>query len=141
MRKKLNKRLHSTMAIIRPLLGKLILFLNWGFTPRGIKRDPALQASIDKQTTFRKLYQYEVCPFCVKVGRAMKRNSLAIETRNVKRSKVARDELLAGGGDLIVPCPRIENGQGQFQWMYESSDIVRYLESRFISAEKSAATA
>ena len=129
------------MTIIRLILGKLILFLNWVFPPRGIKRDPELQASIDAQTAFLKLYQYEACPFCVKVRRAMKRNSLTIETRDVKRSKVAKEELLAGGGDLMVPCLRIEDSQGQFQWLYESSDIVRYLESRFTSNERSAATA
>jgi len=70
----------------------------------------------------------------------MKRNSLTIEIRDVKRSRIAREELLAGGGDLMVPCLRIEDGQGQFQWLYESSDIVRYLESRFISVERSATT-
>ena len=129
------------MAIIRLILGKLILFLNWVFPPRSIKRNPELQASIDQQTASLKLYQYEACPFCVKVRRAMKRNSLTIETRDVKRSKIAKEELLAGGGDLMVPCLRIEDGQGQFQWMYESSDIVRYLESRFIASARSATTA
>ena len=69
----------------------------------------------------------------------MKRHSLPIETRDVKRSRVAREELLAGGVDLMVPCLRIEDGQGQAQWMYESSNTVRYLESRFISVERSAA--
>jgi glutaredoxin len=129
------------MAIIRLILGKLILFLNWAFPPRSIKRNPQLQASIDQQTASLKLYQYEACPFCVKVRRAMKRNSLTIETRDVKRSKIAKEELLAGGGDLMVPCLRIEDGQGQFQWMYESKEIIRYLDSRFISLETSAATA
>jgi glutaredoxin len=85
------------MAIIRWLLGSLILFFNWLFTPRGIKRDPKLQAQIDLQTTGLKLYQYQACPFCVKVRRAMKRQSLTIETRDVKRSDIAREELLAGG--------------------------------------------
>lgn len=29
-----------------------------------------------------------------------------------------------------MPCLRIEGEKGQMQWMYESSDIVRYLEER-----------
>jgi hypothetical protein len=29
------------MALIRFILGKLILFLDWVFTPRSITRDPA----------------------------------------------------------------------------------------------------
>lgn len=121
------------MRIIRLILGKLILFFNWLFTPRSIKRDPALQAGIDAQTASLKLYQYEACPFCVRVRRAMKRHSLKIETRDVKRSDSAREELLAGGGDLKVPCLRIEDEQGQTQWMYESKDIVGYLERRFVA--------
>ena len=121
------------MRIIRLILGKLILFFNWVFTPRGVTRDAASQASIDAQTAGLKLYQYEACPFCVKVRRAMKRNTLTIETRDVKRSASAREELLAGGGNLKVPCLRIENERGQAEWLYESSDIVRYLEDRFAS--------
>jgi len=119
------------MTIIRFILGKFILLCNWLFTPRGIKRDPALQATIDQQTKAIQLYQYEACPFCVKVRRAMKQQSLNIGTRDVKRSQTAREELLAGGGNLKVPCLRIEDDQGQTQWMYESKAIIGYLESRF----------
>ncbi len=79
------------MAIIRLILGKLILFFNWAFPPRGIKRVPELQAQIDLQTANLKLYQYRACPFCVKVRRAMKRQSLTIETRDAKRSDSARE--------------------------------------------------
>jgi glutaredoxin len=84
------------MAIIRWLLGSLILFFNWLFTPRGVKREADVQAAIDAQTSGLTLYQYKACPFCVKVRRAMKRQSLKIETRDVKRSESAKEELLAG---------------------------------------------
>lgn len=119
------------MRLIRLILGKLILFFNWVFSPRSIQRDPEIQAGIDAQTASLALYQYEACPFCVKVRRAMKRNALTIETRDVKRSETAREELLAGGGDLQVPCLRIEGEQGQVQWMFESKDIIEYLVRRF----------
>ena len=122
------------MRIIRLILGKLILLFNWLFTPRGIKRDPGLQASIDAQTADLALYHYQACPFCVKVRRAMKRQSLKIETRDVKRSHSAREELLAGGGDLKVPCLRIGEGERGVQWMYESKDIIGYLEGRFLAS-------
>ena len=85
------------MRIIRLILGRLILFFNWLFTPRDISCDPVLQAGIDSQTASLKLYQYEACPFCVKVSRAMKRQSLKIETRDVKRSDSTREELLVWG--------------------------------------------
>ena len=112
------------MTMIRLILGKLILFFNWLTTPRGVKRDPASQAGVDEQTASLKLYQYEACPFCVKVRRTIKRQSLSIETRDVKRSDTAREELLAGGGDLKVPCLRVNDGERGFQWIYESRDII-----------------
>jgi glutaredoxin len=121
------------MAIIRLILGKLILFFNWVFTPRSIQRDPERQASIDQQTTELMLYQYEACPFCVKVRRAMKRHGLNIEVRDVKRNDVAKEDLLAGGGALKVPCLRIGEGEQESQWMYESGDIISYLEGRFVA--------
>lgn len=119
------------MAIIRFLLGRLILFFDWAFPPRGVKRDLTQQAQIDLQTNNLTLYQYAACPFCVKVRRAMKRQALKIDTRDVKRVLDAREELLAGGGLLKVPCLRIDNDAGQTQWLYESSDIINYLSERF----------
>ncbi len=120
------------MSIIRWLLGSLILVLNWVFTPRSIKRDTQAQAAIDKQTSQLTLYQYKACPFCVKVRRAMKRQGLDVEVRDVKRSAAAKSELLAGGGTLKVPCLRIKQGERVAQWMYDSQDIIGYLEKQFV---------
>lgn len=122
------------MSIIRWLLGALILFFNWLFTPRGIVRNSDAQAQIDAQTRKLALYQYKACPFCVKVRREMKRQSLNIETRDAKREKSRREELLQGGGALKVPCLRIEDEQGQVSWMYESSEIINYLDGRFMAS-------
>ncbi|CAA0105483.1 Uncharacterised protein [Halioglobus japonicus] len=38
------------MAIIRLILGKLILFFNWAFPPKSIKRNLQQQAIVDIQT-------------------------------------------------------------------------------------------
>lgn len=122
------------MQVIRFILGKLILLLNWVFTPRSVQRDPQSQAQVDSDVAQLTLYQYEACPFCVKVRRSMKRQNLKIETRDIKRNDIAREELMAGGGDLKVPCLRIEDGDKPSQWMYESGDIISYLEGRFASA-------
>ena len=122
------------MQVIRLILGKLILLFNWVFAPRSLKRDPVQQANVDQQAASLTLYQYEACPFCVKVRRSMKRQALTIATRDVKRSESAKEELLAGGGDLKVPCLRIDRGEQGYQWMYESGDIIQYLESRFAAA-------
>ena len=121
------------MFLVRWILGRLILLLDWVFSPRGIKRTPDAQAVMDKQTAALALYQFQACPFCVKVRRAMKRHSLTIETRDAKNNPEARQELQDMGGKLKVPCLRIEDEQGQVQWMYESNDIIAYLEQRFVA--------
>jgi glutaredoxin len=123
------------MVVVRAILGALILFFNWVFTPKSIKREASEQAAIDAQTKKLALYQYAACPFCVKVRRAMKRSALKIETRDAKRSEQFKAELLAGGGQLKVPCLRIEDESGDVRWMYESGDIISYLEQRFNPAE------
>ena len=119
------------MALIRIILGKLILFFNWAFPPKSIKRDPRQQSLVDQQTNSLTLYQYKACPFCVKVRRQMKRQSLNIGLRDVKRDAGAAEELLSGGGNLKVPCLRIEDGEGEVRWMYESNTIINHLAQRF----------
>jgi glutaredoxin len=128
------------MAIIRWLLGSLILFMNWAFAPKAIRRAAKAQAAIDEKTNSLTLYQYKACPFCVKVRRVMKRQSLNIATRDAKRSAAAKRELIAGGGVLKVPCLRIEDG-GDVSWLYESENIIEYLESRFSTAGQNAVAA
>jgi glutaredoxin len=126
------------MQLIRLILGRLILLLNWLFTPLSVSRDSGLQASVDQQTISLKLYRYMACPFCVKARRAMKRHALSIETQDVKRNESAKRELLAGGGVLKVPCLRIEDERGETEWLYEPADSIRYLESWFVVQETAA---
>lgn len=119
------------MRIIHWVLGSLILFVDWLTTPKGIQRPAQLQREIDEQTDNMILYQYKACPFCVKVRRTMKRHSLPIETRDPKRSELAKQELVAGGGKLKVPCLRVADSAGTVNWMYDSKAIIGYLEQRF----------
>lgn len=49
-----------------------------------------------------------------------------LELRNTSERKNAQ-ALMQGGGKTQVPCLRIENIDGEVQWMYESDDIIRYL--------------
>jgi|SaaInl5LU_22_DNA_1037371.scaffolds.fasta_scaffold96363_2 glutaredoxin len=117
------------MSVIRWVLGILILFFDWVFTPRSIKRDEMAQTAVDESMTGLVLYQYRACPFCVKVRRALKRDAIKLETRDAKRSETARNELVTGGGKLKVPCLRTVD-QGEVRWIYDSSDIVDYLQDR-----------
>lgn len=118
-------------SVIRVILAGIILSLNWIFTPKSIKREPQLQADINQQAKDLTLYQYKACPFCVKVRRAMKRSALHIETKDAKRCEISKQELVEGGGLLKVPCLKIQDSQGNTQWMYESKEIINYLETRF----------
>jgi len=119
------------MAIIRKILGSIILFFNWLFTPKGIKREGAEQQKIDASTEKLKLYQYNACPFCVKVRRAMMRMSLSIELRDIRANSEYKKQLEEEGGRLMVPCLRIENDDGSYTWVYESSEIINYLSEKF----------
>jgi len=119
------------MTVIRWVLGRIILLVDFLYRPAGVKRDAQEQAALDAETAKLSLYQFAACPFCVKVRWSMKRQSLNIETRDAKRNAQFADELVAGGGALKVPCLRIEEGNGSVTWMYESSDILAYLDQRF----------
>ncbi|MFZ3432104.1 glutaredoxin family protein [Vibrio harveyi] len=118
------------MKFIRWILGKIILLLNAVFSPRVVKRSAEAQKSVDDKAKNYALYQFEACPFCVKVRRAMKRQSVNIELRDAKNDPVHREALEQGGGRVKVPCLRIEK-DGETQWLYESSDIVAYIEKEF----------
>ncbi|MFC1673467.1 glutaredoxin family protein [Pseudomonadota bacterium] len=116
------------MKFIRWALGRLILLINALTRPKAVERDPADQAAIDAQTANMVLYQYEACPFCVKVRRQLIRHALNIELRDAKKDPAYMEELIQGGGKSMVPCLRIENG-ADVKWLYESSDIISFLEA------------
>lgn len=121
------------LKTIRWVLGSLILILNAVFAPKSVQRDPAEKSRIDQETQGLALYQFDACPFCVKVRRAMKRMDLNIEIRDVKKNKQWNTELVREGGQFQVPCLRIPEPGGKTRWLYESSDIIAYLEGRFLS--------
>ncbi len=127
----MRDEVENIVKVIRWILGNLILFFDWLFTPRSIQRSPEAQEQIGQQAQALKLYEYRACPFCVKVRRAMKRLNLPIETRDAKRQADWRDELAHEGGAVQVPCLRITEGDGTTKWMYESSSIIKYLDQRF----------
>lgn len=116
---------------IRIILGPIMLLVDWITTPRGIKRPPEEQAKVDQQAKNFILYQFKTCPFCIKVKRNNKRLSLNIETRDAQHNPQHREELLKGGGQVKVPCLRIIDNNGDDQWMYESDQIIEYLQDRF----------
>lgn len=116
---------------LRIVSGPFILFFEILATPKGIVRQPEEQQRVDQQCRNLVLYQFNTCPFCIKVRREIRRLSLNIELRDAQKDPQNREALLQGGGQIVVPCLKITDGQGNSQWMYESSDIIKYLHKRF----------
>lgn len=114
------------------LLGKLI-------TPSipGATRTPEEQKSVDLRTSRLALYQFDSCPFCIRVNRVIKQLNLDIPRRNIHQSSEYAAELLREGGKKQVPCLRIDHGENPAEWLYESRDIIQYLKEEF-SSESSA---
>ncbi len=79
------------------------------------------------------LYHYDSCPFCLRVRQVIQHLGLDIELRNIQLDPDHRAALLEGGGKTTVPCLRIEGGDGDVQWMYESTDIADYLRANYAS--------
>ena len=75
------------------------------------------------------LYYYDACPFCQLVLRGLRGLNVEVELRNILMEAQHRQDLLKGGGRTTVPCLLIEDEHGQQQWMYESRDILTYLQS------------
>lgn len=115
---------------LRVGLGQLIVAGDALTRPRPQKRSPQGQATVNKEAAALALYQFHACPFCVKTRRAMHRLNVPVALHDAKADPQAREQLLAGGGEVKVPCLRIEEAGGT-RWMYESSEIIAYLEKRF----------
>ena len=116
------------MFIIRWVLGRIILFFNFIFSPSSPKREASEQAKLDDKTQSLSLYQLPACPFCVKVRRTIKREGLNIELRNINQDNNYLEELMREGGKRTVPCLRIVKDDNQVQWLYESKDVANYLQ-------------
>ena len=116
---------------VRRVIGPIMLFIDWLTTPKGIQRIPQEQEKIDQNTQSMALFQFKTCPFCMKVRRHTKRLSLKIETRDAQHDLASRAQLLTGGGMLKVPCLKVTNEAGEDRWMYESNEIIHYLNAQF----------
>ena len=114
----------------------MLIWAKFG-SPSGVVRPAREQLEIDQECSKLALYHFSTCPFCIKVRHEMARLSLPIQLRDAQRApKHAHDpnhqaDLLQGGGKVQTPCLRIEDVQGNVQWMYESGEIIKYLQQRF----------
>ncbi|WP_067515720.1 glutaredoxin family protein [Endozoicomonas ascidiicola] len=119
------------LKIIRNVLGYSIAAMDVVTRPRGLKRTPQAQAEVDAQTANMSLYQFTACPFCIKVRRGMHKLGLNIQTQDAMNDPKARQELQENGGKVKVPCLRIQEAGKPDVWMYESGDILNFLQQKF----------
>lgn len=124
--------------LVRLILSPFMLLAEKLTTPKAIARNPAEQQQVDAACQQLALYQFAACPFCIKVRKEMARLGLNITRHDAQHHQLHRNELEQGGGIVKVPCLRIESGDGEVQWLYESAAIIAYLQQRF---EHSTATA
>lgn len=110
-------------------LGLIIVFFDWLTRPKATQRSQELQLQANEAMQGLSLYQFFACPFCTKVRRAMHAMNIQVEPRDINKNKQFREQLEQGGGRVKVPCLRIEE-QGEVSWLYESNDIIRFLEGR-----------
>ncbi len=132
--KPMKPLIRTFFQTLRIVLGPFMLLRERLTRPTGLVRAPALQQTVDLQCGSLALYQYNTCPFCIKVRQEMRRLSLPIERRDAQKDAQNRADLLQGGGSVKVPCLRITDATGQSQWLYESGAIISYLRSRFAPA-------
>ena len=118
---------------IREGLGRLFVFGDHLTRPKAIERSEADQVAVDKAISRMSLYQFYACPFCIKTRRAICKLNLPMVYRNAQVPGQFRSDLENLGGKIKVPCLRFEQG-GKDHWLYESDDIIAYLERRFGAA-------
>ena len=116
---------------LRTVLGPVMLLKEKLTQPKGLSRPPAAQQKVDQQCQSLALYQYQTCPFCIKVRQEISRLSLDIKRINAQPEGADRQALLKGGGQTKVPCLKITDKAGKTQWLYDSEKIIAYLRGRF----------
>jgi glutaredoxin len=116
---------------VRWLLGQIIIFIDWLTRPKPMQRSVDTQAEVDQQTEKMALYHFQMCPFCVKTRRQIRRLALNIENRDARNDAQWNQELIKDGGKYQVPCLKITTADGSVQWMYESDEINSYLDEKF----------
>lgn len=121
---------------LRLVLTPVVLIAEKLTTPSAIARSTEDQHRVDAICQQLALYQFKACPFCIKVRREISRLGLKIELRDAQHVAKHRDDLNAGGGSVKVPCLAINGEGGKKTWLYESNDIITWLNAHCGPAAK-----
>jgi glutaredoxin len=116
---------------LRWIIGQGVLGYERLTQPEPVQREMEQQALVDAETSSLALYEFRSCPFCMKVRKVMHGKNLNIERRDARRNKAWGEELKQEGGKWQVPCLKITRSDGSVTWLYESRDIIDYLNEHF----------
>ena len=117
------------LKLTRNALGLIIVLFDWLSRPKAVQRTQEQQTKAQDALKGHSLYQFFACPFCVKTRRAVHGLGVNLEARDINKQPQHRADLEAGGGRVKVPCLRIEDND-EVRWLYQSNDIIAYLEQR-----------
>lgn len=76
------------------------------------------------------LYYYDSCPYCQRVLMALPNLKVNVEKRNVQKEPKWRAEQAEATGRTQVPCLKITKDDGSDAWLFESADIIRFLQNQ-----------
>ena len=116
---------------LRILLGPVMLIKERLSRPAAVQRSAERQTEVDRQCKALALYQFNTCPFCIKVRQEMHRLALPITRLDAQHDELNRAALLKGSGAAKVPCLKIDGADGSTQWLTESGAIIDYLRAKF----------
>lgn len=118
------------LTLLREGLGRVFVFFDFLTRPKIIERSAKAQTIVNEKAKGLSLYQFYACPFCIKTRRVIRQLQLPIELRDAQKPGQHRNDLEKLGGRIKVPCLRIQTTE-EDRWMYESDQIIDYLERNF----------
>ncbi len=119
------------LKLFREGLGRAFILVSNLTLPKQIERSQAEQTEVNAACQHLSLYQFYACPFCLKVRRHLHRLNLPMSLKDAQNDPQHRQDLEKLGGQIQVPCLRIQTPDKDEQWLYESDAIIQYLEQRF----------
>lgn len=122
------------MAVVNRVQGVCAMYADRWFKVKPVKRNQEEQVSLARESRRIHLYFCKSCINSIKIKRQCESLGLRVIEKDVKRISDYCNELLNGGGELRVPCLRIEGSNGKkARWLYGNDSISEYLERRFPS--------
>jgi hypothetical protein len=120
------------MSVKHRMKGICLMFADNWFKVKPVIRSHEEQCSLDRESRRIQLYFCKTCPTSIKIKRRCEQLGLRVVEKDVQRVDAYRNELIHGGGEVRVPCLRIEGRNDQHtRWLYEGNNILQYLNRRF----------